>query len=129
MNLVGASIGRACIVPEGIGAANVNQAVAVISPNKQHINSDYFLRFLLSISTQKVLQGGKVETARPNISLKDLRKLKLNLPPLDEQHQIVKYLDDLQAKIGSLKKLQTQTETELNALLPSILDKAFKGEL
>jgi type I restriction enzyme S subunit len=51
------------------------------------------------------------------------------VPPLDEQQQIIKYLDNLQLKINSLKKLQAETEKELNALLPSILDKAFKGEL
>ena len=39
------------------------------------------------------------------------------------------YLDDLQAKVDGLKALQAQTQAELDALLPSILDKAFKGEL
>jgi hypothetical protein len=37
--------------------------------------------------------------------------------------------DDLQAKVDSLKALQAKTAAELDALLPSILDKAFKGEL
>lgn len=49
--------------------------------------------------------------------------------PLPKQREIVTYLDDLQVKIDSLKKLQAETEKELDALLPSILDKAFKGEL
>jgi hypothetical protein len=31
--------------------------------------------------------------------------------------------------IDALRKLQTDTALELNALLPSILDTAFKGEL
>jgi hypothetical protein len=31
--------------------------------------------------------------------------------------------------VNGLKKLQVQTGTELEALLPSILDKAFKGTL
>ena len=48
---------------------------------------------------------------------------------LREQHLIVKQIDDLQAKVDTLKRLQYKTEAELNALLPSILDKAFKGEL
>ena len=48
---------------------------------------------------------------------------------LTEQQRIVTYLDDLQAKVDALKRLQSETEAELNALLPSILDKAFKGEL
>jgi type I restriction enzyme S subunit len=48
---------------------------------------------------------------------------------LDEQHRIVAYLDGLQANVDQLKALQAQTRAELDALLPSILDRAFKGEL
>ncbi|MGA2034206.1 MAG: hypothetical protein ABSG68_18330 [Thermoguttaceae bacterium] len=39
------------------------------------------------------------------------------------------YLDELQAKVDCLKAVQAQTAAELDALLPSVLDKAFKGEL
>jgi len=46
-----------------------------------------------------------------------------------EQRRIDAYLDDLQAKVDRLKALQAQIAAELDALLPSILDKAFKGEL
>lgn len=35
----------------------------------------------------------------------------------------------LQAKVDELKRLQAQTQEELNALMPSVLAKAFKGEL
>ena len=49
--------------------------------------------------------------------------------PLHEQHRIVAYLDGLQAQVDALKKLQAQTAAELDALLPAILDRAFKGEL
>ena len=48
---------------------------------------------------------------------------------LDEQRRIVAYLDGLQAKINALRELQLQTQEELDALLPSVLDRAFKGEL
>ncbi len=49
--------------------------------------------------------------------------------PLPEQRRIVAYLDDLQAKVDAIKKLHEQTAAELDALLPSILDRAFRGEL
>ncbi|MEW6029543.1 MAG: hypothetical protein ACOYZ8_09845 [Chloroflexota bacterium] len=43
-------------------------------------------------------------------------------------------MNDLQAKVTALPahafgRLQSQSQEELDALLPSILDKAFKGEL
>jgi len=42
---------------------------------------------------------------------------------------IVAYLDNLQTKVDALKRLQAETAAELDAVLPSILDKAFRGEL
>ena len=39
------------------------------------------------------------------------------------------YLDGLQARVSALRAARAETEKELYALLPSILDKAFKGEL
>lgn len=38
-------------------------------------------------------------------------------------------LDELQAEVDRLKALQAQTAAEIDALLPAILDRAFKGEL
>jgi type I restriction enzyme S subunit len=49
--------------------------------------------------------------------------------PLDEQRRVVAYLDSVQAGLVALRELQSATGEELSALLPSVLDKAFKGEL
>ena len=48
---------------------------------------------------------------------------------LQQQHQLVEYIDDLDRRVNKLKCLQSETSAELEALLPSILDRAFKGEL
>jgi type I restriction enzyme S subunit len=45
------------------------------------------------------------------------------------QRRIVVELDALQAEVGVLKRLQAETAAELDALLRSILDRAFKGAL
>jgi type I restriction enzyme S subunit len=55
--------------------------------------------------------------------------LPIPIPPIAEQRRIVAELDALQAEMNGLRRLQAKTAAELNALLPSILDKAFKGEL
>jgi type I restriction enzyme, S subunit len=57
-----------------------------------------------------------------------LRRFDVPLPSLSEQRHIVAELDALQVRVDTLKKLQAEISTELDALLPSILDKAFKGE-
>jgi type I restriction enzyme S subunit len=46
-----------------------------------------------------------------------------------EQSRIASHLDSLQAKVDVLKALQAATQAELDALLPAVLDRAFKGEL
>ena len=71
----------------------------------------------------------KQMTGQANVNATKLKALPIALPSLPEQRRIVAYLDGLQAKVEALKHLQSQSSTELDALLPSILDKAFKGEL
>ena len=62
------------------------------------------------------------------------QKTVMNIPfpskiSLDVQNRTVAFLDSLQTKIEELKELQIGTEKEFEELIPSILDKAFKGEL
>jgi type I restriction enzyme S subunit len=45
------------------------------------------------------------------------------------ERRIVAELDALQAQVDALKRLQAETSAELDALLPAILDRAFKGAL
>jgi type I restriction enzyme S subunit len=122
--LYGATTGKTGIL--GVDAAT-NQAICAIFPNKTIIGRDYlhwFLRFKRDDYLFKSFGG-----AQPNISQKLLKETKIPIPPLHEQHRIVAYLDLLQAKVDELKGLQAETEKELEELVPSILDKAFKGEL
>jgi type I restriction enzyme S subunit len=77
----------------------------------------------------KIQEMAKTTSGIWKINQGHIASLTIPLLSFDEQHRIVVYLDDLQAKIDSLKHLQAETAAELDALLPSILDKAFKGEL
>ena len=69
------------------------------------------------------------QSAQKNINLKILSALPIPDLPISGQRRIATYLDDLQAKVDSLKQLQAETATELATLLPAVLDRAFKGEL
>jgi type I restriction enzyme S subunit len=59
----------------------------------------------------------------------DAQSFVVPIPPLPEQRRIVAELDALQMQVDALKRLQVATAAELDALLPAVLDRAFKGEL
>jgi type I restriction enzyme S subunit len=46
-----------------------------------------------------------------------------------EQREILAELDMLNTEVNLLRRLQAETSVELDALSPSILDRAFNGEL
>jgi type I restriction enzyme S subunit len=71
----------------------------------------------------------KQMTGQANVNATKLKALPIALPSLEEQRRIVTYLNNLEAKVDRLRQLQTRTAVEIGALLPSVLDKAFKGEL
>jgi type I restriction enzyme S subunit len=71
----------------------------------------------------------KQMTGQANVNATTLKKLPLPLPELKSQERIVAALDALQFKLDSVKALQAETAAELDAMLPAILDKAFRGEL
>jgi type I restriction enzyme S subunit len=71
----------------------------------------------------------KQMTGQANVNATTLKNLPLPLPDIDVQAHLLTELEGLQAKVDAVKALQTETAAELDAMLPAILDKAFKGEL
>lgn len=109
------------------GVCSVDQYV--IQPNSDLIDTTYLVHFMRSQTFLNQAIELTHNLMLPRLRTALLESITIPLPPLPEQQRIVAYLDDLQAKVDALKRLQAETAVELNALLPSILDKAFKGEL
>ncbi len=84
---------------------------------------------LNSSRLRELSTSGTRGVGNKNLVLKFIRNFPMPAPALPEQRRIVTYLDDVQAKVDSLKKLQSETADELDALMPSILSRAFRGEL
>jgi len=126
----GVTLGRITRVPEGSEEGVINQALLRVRINEEIIDSTYFKYCFRAPFFQKMLFANSTGSAIPNLKgVKELKAIPLPLPPLDEQQRIVAYLDGLQAKVNALRELQSQSQEELDALLPSVLDGAFKGEL
>lgn len=59
------------------------------------------------------------------LGLKALENIKVPVPRFEKQL----WFDNVQAKVNEMKRLREEAIKELDAMLPSILNKAFKGEL
>jgi type I restriction enzyme S subunit len=125
---IAGTIGRSAVVPQDAPQLNMNQAVALVRPTEAVLPT-YLSHFFRSPMGQEQMTRATVTTAISNISLATIRRLRVPLPSAGTQRKIVAELDALQAKVDELKRLQAETQAELDALLPSILDRAFKGEL
>ena len=68
-------------------------------------------------------------TTVPEIGRNDVERLELPILSLAEQRRIVADLDDVQARVDALKRAQAESAANLDALLPAVLDRAFRGEL
>ncbi|MFB9951620.1 restriction endonuclease subunit S [Rhizobium puerariae] len=73
--------------------------------------------------------ASKQTTNLASINQRQLKSFPIFDLPLDRQRALVSELDALQAKVNAVKLLQTETAAEMDAMLPAILDKAFKGEM
>jgi type I restriction enzyme S subunit len=93
------------------------------------ISSDLHPPYLVhALSTLDIRQQAN-QAAQPVVSQKRINPLTIPVPPISEQQRIVGELDALRVEVDALTCLQAKISTELDALMPSILDKAFKGEL
>ena len=126
----GATLGKVCPVPlECDGWLMTGHLFRVRFDKERCLPSYAFVALRGAQSVRDQVFAQVRGATRPGFNTTLLSNVCLPIPPIPEQRRIVTYLDDLQAKVDALKTQQAQSAAELDALLPSILDKAFKGEL
>ena len=98
--------------------------------DKSRVNPWFMLYYLHSpVARANYLGAQDTTSGLRNLRVRDFMAQPIPLPPLPKQRRIVVYLDQIQARVGELKKAQKSTEAELHCLEQAILDKAFRGEL
>ena len=121
-------VGELAVCPEVMIGGNVSREIAVI-PLLKPVNPRFAMYVLAAPSNQERLRGHVKGTSYVGINLKDVRTLTLPVTSFEEQASTVRKLEKLRAEVASLKRHQAESEAELEAMMPAILDRAFKGEL
>ncbi len=123
-------IGRTALFRGEIENCVHQNHVIRMRPYQHRVLPELLNSFLNSPVGQDAVQAqSRTSSGLRTLSVGRIKAIRVPVPSLSRQRRIVAELDALQAQVEVLKRLQAETAAELDALLPSILDKAFKGEL
>jgi type I restriction enzyme S subunit len=108
--------------------AATNQALAALLFNEQSKSLRSYMRlfFLENYERIRSLSFGGVQ---PNLSLGAIRDTPVPLPPVDEQIEIVRRVDQMLTSGAELQRRIDTAEHKIKRSSQSILAKAFRGEL
>jgi len=122
-------VGR-CALVDGSRRFSLGQRVMMLRPDHDVIEPRYLTHQLLSpVVLDDQVRNNKTGTTSHHVNIKHLRQIRLSVPSMIEQRRIVEYLDAVQSKVDAMKQVQAETAAELDALLPAVLHRAFRGEL
>ena len=125
---IAGTIGETVILKKEHLPANTNQALAIIRGFEESLLPDYLLyllRSFVALTVKSKARGG----AMNNVSLGDLKKLEILIPPKDEQTVI---LSEIESRLSVCDNILANIEEGLEkseALRQSILKQAFEGKL
>lgn len=127
--ITGATVGRAAVYDTTFPPGLVSQHVAVCRTPKDLFRPHFALWALRARDGQEQLQGSKYGQGKPGLNLNQVRNLSLPCPPIEIQERVVSELNTFQSNVDAVKTLHTETAAEISAMMPAILDRAFRGEL
>jgi type I restriction enzyme S subunit len=125
-----AQIGRAALFGGEIEDCVHQNHVIRVRPSRDKLMPEFLNAYFNSpIGRGQMLERSRTTSGLFNLSVGRIKELEIPLPSLERQRRVVAEVGNLESTIGPLTKLQSETATELDALMPSILSKAFRGEL
>ncbi|NUW71951.1 restriction endonuclease subunit S [Vibrio mediterranei] len=129
LNITGASIGRVNLAPECFVGGRVNQHVSIIRCNPSILLPRYLHIYLASPKMQKWIEGENYGATRQALTKSMIESLELIPPPVEEQKEIVRQVDQYFAFADTIEAQVKKAQARVDNLTQSILAKAFRGEL
>lgn len=123
-----ADLGSIAVVPVLEKAAYVSQHIALCRP-KEGVYPRWLGYAMLSPQTKRQLMSSGYGGTKIQLSLDDVRKVWLAVPPLDEQLEIANYLDQRLSKIARQIALIDQLDELLKQQRKAIIHEAVTGKI
>jgi type I restriction enzyme S subunit len=119
-------LGKIAIIPESIPECNFNQAAVLIRPLIKSMN--FFVFWYLNEMSEIKAIDTKGVAGQANISVTQSHNMKIPLPPLHEQEQIVDKLEELMGFCDGLEQSIKESQAYNEMLLQQVLREALQGE-
>lgn len=116
-------LGKVCWINEDTA---INQDLRAIIPNNPDKLTKKYLFWWLRFSSKQIIDAGQGATVQ-GVTLPFLKGLKLKLPPINEQHQIVTRLENAFAKIEKAIEITKYNEKNAESLYISIARAALSS--
>jgi type I restriction enzyme S subunit len=123
----GANTGDCCVFPHEVGEANC--ADLVITRPLSGLNAKYGALYVNSPEGQARLILNQTGIAQPHFNIGAMRVKAFPLPPLSEQQEIVRRVENLFALAGRLEARFAEGQKRADSITQAILAKAFGGDL
>ncbi len=125
---IAGTIGRSAVVPESAPAElNCNQAVAIIRI-QDHLDTRFLFRWLNTPDAMSQMTGGMVTGTIANLSLTQVRHLKVPAPPLTEQRRIAEVLDRAEALRAKRRAALAELDSLTQSLFLDLFGDPMKNE-
>ncbi len=125
---LGDPLGRACVLPEGIGPAIVKADCFRIRPSNI-IDRNLFVHWLNSPQTRNAIAHSSHGLGRTRINLADLKSLRLPIPAHSEQRRIIAKLDSLFLRSSHARDELDRIPNLVDQYKQAVLAAAFTGKL
>lgn len=129
ITIVGACIGDAGLIPAKYNNANLTENAAKICKLNHYVNECYLSIWMRSNYLQGLIKFEIKSGAQGKLALKRIKTLPFSLPPLEEQAEIVRRVDEYFKLVDSIEVKIKAAQVHINFLTQSILYQAFKGNL
>ncbi len=107
----------------------INSGMLILRKKDESFVNDYFKILIASPKFQKEIDIQRTGSAQPQLPAKILKEFLLNVPPAEEQTEIVRRVEELFAFADQIEQQVKNAQGRVNNLTQSILAKAFRGEL
>ena len=125
---IAGTIGKVGIIPYELDKSFLTENAVKLTNFSNTINNKFLLNCFKTNFIQNLISNSITSSGQPKLAIFRIENFSIPLPPLEEQQEIVRILNEVLENENKVKEL-LELEERIDILEKSILNKAFKGEL